>query len=88
MCAPIVPCRLSLLIGGFGILVKLDHRPPRQRHADHDEDKARWSHETQELAMDLAPRATSEELSRALGDAVIRIWGQLPRMGRRAKLYV
>jgi hypothetical protein len=28
--------------------------------------------------MDLAPRATSEELSRALGDAVVRIWGQLP----------
>jgi len=28
--------------------------------------------------MDLAPCATSEELSRALGDAVVRIWGQLP----------
>ena len=28
--------------------------------------------------MDLAPRATSEELSRVMGDAVVRIWGQLP----------
>jgi hypothetical protein len=38
----------------------------------------RCLYQTWEFAMDLATRATSEELSRALGDAVVRIWGQLP----------
>ena len=29
--------------------------------------------------MDLIAHETSEQLSRALGDAVVRIWGRLPR---------
>lgn len=29
--------------------------------------------------MDTTPRETSEQFSRALGDAVVRTWGQLPQ---------
>jgi hypothetical protein len=34
---------------------------------------------TGEFAMDTTTHETSEQLSRALGDAVVRAWGQLPQ---------